>query len=39
MDVLGTLVEEGHLGSRTKAQRERDAQARAERERAEADES
>ncbi len=35
MDVLGTLVEEGHLGSRTKAERERDEQARAERERAE----
>jgi hypothetical protein len=37
MDVLGTMVEEGHLGSRTKAEREREAQQREERRRAEED--
>ena len=34
MDVLGTMVEEGHLGRRTKAERERAEQERAERLRA-----
>jgi hypothetical protein len=37
MDVLGTMVEEGHLGGRSKGEREREAQAREERRRAEED--
>jgi hypothetical protein len=38
MDVLGTLVEEGHLGSRpSRSERDRREQERAERERHEAD--
>jgi hypothetical protein len=35
MDVLGTLVEEGHLGGRTKQERDRDEQRNAEQRRAE----
>jgi hypothetical protein len=39
MDVLGTLVEEGHLGSRpSRSERDRREQERAERERHEAGE-
>ena len=39
MDVLGTMVEEGHLGRRPKAEREREAQEREERHRAEEESS
>ena len=37
MDVLGTMVEEGHLGTRPKAEVERREQERAERARHEAE--